>query len=542
MYLERIEIRGFRGINRLSLRLDQVTALIGENTWGKTSLMRALWCLLGQDEVPYQFVPEDFHRPEDPELSPAVHLQIVLTFREHRPDMSQHASRLARLAAVWVKHKDLLHRIHYRAAADLQIDGSVLSEHGFLDSNGQPLAPAQPLHLIQLLMLMNPVLRLRDSRANRSTTLVTDVWPAGLMALADTLADDPQPLPRDELKQGLASLCQLMSHYFSSVPPIRPRPRSQREIVMRPASLRGLGNLTDWARCQDNQVMHLALSGIAGAMLAARGDRQIEAGARPILILEDPESRLHPTMLALAWGLLEQLPGQKILTTNSGDLLTSLPLSQIRRLVRQPSETRSYQLQEDHFSADDLRRIAFHVRINRPMSLFARCWLLVEGETEIWLLSELASICGYSLRAEGVRIIEYAQCGYSPLIKVAKQLGIEWHLLADGDEAGAKYLTGARSLLHGDRERERLTGLPERDIEHFLFMNGFAAVFRREAKIGPRQSCSPHKIIDKAIRHRSKPGLALAVVEAAESLGADSIPPLLRQMFARVVALARSQS
>ena len=127
------------------------------------------------------------------------------------------------------------------------------------------------------------------------------------------------------------------------------------------------------------------------------------------------------------------------------------------------------------------------------------------------------------------------------MIKVANQLGIEWHLLADGDEAGAKYITGARSLLHGDRERERLTGLHERDIEHFLFMNGFESVFRREAKIGPRQSCSPHKIIDKAIRQRSKPGLALAVVEEAESLGPESIPPLLRQMFARIVALARGQ-
>ena len=64
------------------------------------------------------------------------------------------------------------------------------------------------------------------------------------------------------------------------------------------------------------------------------------------------------------------------------------------------------------YSSDDLRKIAFHVRINRPMSMFARCWLLVEGETEIWLLSELAQICGYSLRAEGVRIIEFAQCGH----------------------------------------------------------------------------------------------------------------------------------
>ena len=85
-------------------------------------------------------------------------------------------------------------------------------------------------------------------------------------------------------------------------------------------------------------------------LLRARGDREIEEGARPILMLEDPESRLHPTMLALVWGLLEQVPGQKILTTNSGDLLSALPLNQIRRLVRHPDRTRAYQLNDAQLS------------------------------------------------------------------------------------------------------------------------------------------------------------------------------------------------
>ncbi|KNB40609.1 DNA helicase, partial [Salmonella enterica subsp. enterica serovar Typhimurium] len=33
--LERVEIVGFRGINRLSLMLEQNNVLIGENAWGK---------------------------------------------------------------------------------------------------------------------------------------------------------------------------------------------------------------------------------------------------------------------------------------------------------------------------------------------------------------------------------------------------------------------------------------------------------------------------------------------------------------------------
>ena len=37
MILERVEIVGFRGINRLSLMLEQNNVLIGENAWGKSS-------------------------------------------------------------------------------------------------------------------------------------------------------------------------------------------------------------------------------------------------------------------------------------------------------------------------------------------------------------------------------------------------------------------------------------------------------------------------------------------------------------------------
>lgn len=46
MLLERTEIAGFRGINRLSLTLEENNVLIGENAWGKSSLLDALTLLL----------------------------------------------------------------------------------------------------------------------------------------------------------------------------------------------------------------------------------------------------------------------------------------------------------------------------------------------------------------------------------------------------------------------------------------------------------------------------------------------------------------
>lgn len=60
MYLERIEIVGFRGINRLSLTLDENTVLIGENAWGKSSLLDALTLCLSPNADLYHFESQDF--------------------------------------------------------------------------------------------------------------------------------------------------------------------------------------------------------------------------------------------------------------------------------------------------------------------------------------------------------------------------------------------------------------------------------------------------------------------------------------------------
>jgi len=82
---------------------------------------------------------------------------------------------------------------------------------------------------------------------------------------------------------------------------------------------------------------------------------------------------------------------------------------------------------------------------------------------------------------EGISCVEFAQCGIPPLIKTATQLGIEWHLLADGDAAGKAYIETARhfaSQAGGDHSL-RFTRFREKDIEHHLFFNGYASVYEQ---------------------------------------------------------------
>lgn len=52
------------------------------------------------------------------------------------------------------------------------------------------------------------------------------------------------------------------------------------------------------------------------------------------------------------------------------------------------------------------------------------------------MLNELARQCGHHFEAEGVKVIEFAQSGIRPLLRFAHRMGIEWHVLVDGDDAG----------------------------------------------------------------------------------------------------------
>ena len=81
MLLERVEIVGFRGINRLSLMLEQNNVLIGENAWGKSSLLDALTLLLSPEFDLYHFVRDDFWFPPGDIQGREHHLHIILTFR-----------------------------------------------------------------------------------------------------------------------------------------------------------------------------------------------------------------------------------------------------------------------------------------------------------------------------------------------------------------------------------------------------------------------------------------------------------------------------
>lgn len=551
MILERVEIVGFRGINRLSLMLEHTNVLIGENAWGKSSLLDALTLLLSAQTELYHFVHDDFWFPPGDLNGRERHLHIILTFRETEPGRYR-MRRYRPLADCWVAGDDGHRRLFYRHEGELSEDGSVRTLRSFLDAQGHPLALPSVDDIARHLIRLMPVLRLRDARFMRrirdgSVPALPELESTArqLDFLAQELVSRPQNLTDGQIRHGLSAMVQLLEHYFAE----QSGGASHQRLMRRRSqdeqrSWRYLDIINRMIDKPGGRMYRVILLGFFATLLKAKGSVHLDRDARPLLLVEDPETRLHPIMLSVAWQLLNLLPLQQITTTNSGELLSLTPVEHVCRLVRESSRVAAWRLGPGGLNAEDARRIAFHIRFNRPSSLFARCWLLVEGETETWVINELARQCGHHFDAEGVKVIEFAQSGLKPLVKFARRMGIEWHVLVDGDEAGKKYAATVRSLLNNESDsvRDHLTELPALDMEHFMYREGFAGVYHRVAQLPENVRMNMRRVIIKAIHRSSKPDLAIEVAMEAGKRGIESVPPLLRKMFSRVLWLARGRA
>jgi len=451
-----------------------------------------------------------------------------------------------------VPSHDGYHRLFYRHEGELSDDGSVLTLRGFLNEQGELLDLPDIDECARHLVRLMPVLRLRDARFLRRIRSGTmpdtpemETTARQLDFLSHELVSRPQNLTDGQIRHGLSAMVQLLEHYFAE----QGSGASHQRLMRRRShdeqrSWRYLDIINRMIDKPGGRMYRVILLSFFATLLQAKGTVRLDRDARPLLLVEDPETRLHPIMLSVAWQLLNLLPLQQVTTTNSGELLSMTPVEQVCRLVRESSRVAAWRLGPGGLNSEDARRIAFHIRFNRASSLFARCWLLVEGETETWVINELARQCGHHFDAEGVKVIEFAQSGLKPLVKFARRMGIQWHVLVDGDEAGKKYAATVRSLLDNDQVqiREHLTELPARDMEHFMYREGFADIYHRVAQLPENVQMNMRRVIIKAIHRSSKPDLAIEVAMEAGRRGIDAVPPLLRKMFSRVLWLARGRA
>ncbi len=550
MLLRALQLENFRAVSSARISFDSTTVLIGENDCGRSSIMEAIALALGWNCSPGEFPFQPFHvhhRTAGPD-SRAPCISIALEFCESAPgewDGSGFEALRDALPAALVGSRRFWFRVTHDCAGTQFVFTSRGSE-GLANDAG----------MLSWLRRRVPVLWMSEGMMAPRRAVSPRLWADEQdQSLADKVSRHYGDLLRGAapdigaaIEGGADAARKLL---LARATPSRDRVTPLGEVLEEITGRRKVSSpesLAEPLRTSGAAAQKIGLLLLAGSLLRS-GGADVDRGTRPLTLIENPEAHLHPMTLASIWGVINGIEGQKIVATHSGAMLACARLSSVRRLTRKEGIVQEWSVPEGALDPDELRRYSYHLRSRRAAASFARCWLLVEGETEFWLMGELARVCGYDFDMEGVTCVEFAQCGLTALIKVAEHLGIAWHLLADGDAAGQQYARSARELSKAGGHCDRVTLLRDADLEHCFWKHGYQDVFRRaayphdsSAAGSPRRSPSAAAVIHRAIERHSKPYMAVLLLDSVIDRGREGVPPELRGVIESAIRLARRGS
>ena len=261
--------------------------------------------------------------------------------------------------------------------------------------------------------------------------------------------------------------------------------------------------------------------------------------AEAMLMIEEPEAHLHPQAIRAVEKVIGDLGCQKIVTTHSPYFLQNanllnirlfkkkdgvsevikfiteirIPLPDIKDNIRRVVDRYSdvFELNElkkelivhkpippqieasikgccgvdeiddyiirsrDIFTKEELNNLNIYVQRTRGEILFARKWILYEGQTEDIIIQYCAEILGYNIEQYGISGIFYRTNGSAgAFVKLARVLGIEWVLLGDRDQQGAGTINEIKKCGYSEEEiNDKVYLTNEKDIENEFVKNGF---------------------------------------------------------------------
>jgi len=467
MYLSALTIQNFRqfgaGRQGLVIRFNNgVTALVGENDAGKSSVIDALRLVLQTRDGEYvRLQPDDFHFPENGQQ--AHQIKIVAKFSAlstaEQGALSEYVTFNKQEAAVYVHWT--ARRLNDDQLARRWVDIAVRSGHSgggpSLDVNVRQLLAAAYLR-----PLRDAEREMSPGRGSRLSQVLKNF--PHIKHGADFNADQPLA-DLDPASLSLAGLAEYLRHLVNLHGGVKKAQDTINDNYLSHLGLEGddLHSHINFVEggSESSRLRQILERLELGLLDQQSGDTKGSYGlgsnnllfmacellllgrepdGLPLLLIEEPEAHLHPQRQLRLMEFLEaaakpmackleesnqeeinqQRPVQIILTTHSPNLSSKIALNNLVLMHRH----KAYSLAEKQTNLDatDYRFLARFLDVTKANLFFARGVLIVEGDGEAILLPALAKIMGRDFTRHGVSVVNVGGTGlgrYSRILQRA---------------------------------------------------------------------------------------------------------------------------
>jgi putative ATP-dependent endonuclease of OLD family len=208
-------------------------------------------------------------------------------------------------------------------------------------------------------------------------------------------------------------------------------------------------------------------------------------GTLSLSAFEEPEAHLHPQAQRAVLNVIQQIPGQRIISTHSPFVAAIADVYDVRLFRRGRDGTTVAWVPEANlqtgattFDDEALAQLRRFVQRRHGEILFARVVGLFEGDTEDAALPIFARVHWPSgPDSVGVSLVNVGGAGnYKHVLRLIEALRIPWVVLSDGDQAGVDGVAAAGKALGRilDETSPEVVMLPKgNDFEAQILAEGF---------------------------------------------------------------------
>lgn len=440
MYLSRLTIDGFRGLNSLEMRFREgLNILVGPNNAGKTSVVDALRVLLSVgDEGALRVMDYDLHLPD----AAAKLEQMTFKFVFQGLDETDEADFLTALKPI-VGAKPIQYEAHITVRySGGDVGGRLRVKRWCGDHEQNPVTTEmlEDLRSIYLPPLRDPAQGLKPGRSSQLSRLVTRLSDdAGRKDVTETLAKLDQDLQgKKPIADTQAAVkkrhLDMLGQVLSQVLAVNLSPTDFQRVAARLAL--SVGNLeADQNGLGFNNLIYMAV-------VLSELSMSTEAAYRA-LIIEEPEAHLHPQLQAVLLQYLQTVekpaekerPVQIFVTSHSPHFAALGDIDSIGCIFQSAGKVKTFFPRDVSFPPRKKEKLQRYLNVTRADVFFARRIIFVEGAAELFVVEALAAKLGISLRKHAVSVISVDGLNFDAFLPLfgEKKLDVRVAVVTDGD-------------------------------------------------------------------------------------------------------------